>query len=97
MAATPATVDEGQSVTLTSVVFGGNGGPFPSGTVDFVEGTRVLGSAPTAQVGTTADALASLRIVLDRGSYPAITAVYHPDASAEACYTVGDLGGDPPR
>ena len=86
MAATPGTVDEGQSVTLTSVVFGDGDDPFPSGTVDFVEGTRVLGSAPTSQVGTTSDALASLRIVLASGRYPTITAAYHPDAAAQAFY-----------
>ena len=93
VAATPGTVDEGQSVTLTSVVFGDGDDPFPSGTVDFVEGTRVLGSAPTSQVGTTSDALASLRIVLASGRYPTITAVYHPDASAEAWYTSATSSG----
>lgn len=93
VAATPGTVDEGQSVTLTSVVFGGSGEPFPSGTVAFVEGTKVLGSAATSQVGTTADALASLRIVLGSGSYPTITAVYHPDASAGTWYTSATSSG----
>ncbi|HUA95645.1 MAG TPA: Ig-like domain-containing protein, partial [Acidimicrobiales bacterium] len=87
VAATPATVDEGQSVTLTSVVFGNAGEPFPSGTVAFAEGAKVLGSAPTTQVGDTAYALASLRIGLAAGSYPAITAAYHPDASAATWYT----------
>jgi hypothetical protein len=85
--ATPGTVDEGQSVTLTSVVFGNSGAAFPSGTVDFVQGSTLLGSAPTAQVGTTNDALASLRIVLSPGSYPSITAVYHPNSAAQAWYT----------
>jgi hypothetical protein len=93
VAATPATVDEGQSVTLTSVVFSDGDDPFPSGMVAFVEGTRVLGSAPTVQVPNTTDALASLRIVLGSGSYPTITAVYHPDASAETWYTSATSSG----
>jgi hypothetical protein len=93
VAATPGTVDVGQSVTLTSVVFGDGDEPFPSGTVAFVEGTKVLGSAPTAQVGATDDALASLRIVLASGSYPTITAVYYPDASAGTWYTSGTSAG----
>ena len=88
VAATPASVDDGQSVTFTSVVFGETGGPLPSGTVAFVEGSKVLGSVTDAQVpGTTVDALASLRIVLEPGAYPTITAVYHPDASAATWYT----------
>ena len=87
VAAAPASVDAGQSVTLTSVVFGRSGASYPSGTVSFVEANTVLGSAPTGQVGTTADALASLRIGLAAGSHRSITAVYHPDAAAEAWYT----------
>ena len=93
VAAAPGTVDEGQSVTLSSVVFGDSDDPFPSGTVAFVEGTRVLGSAPTTQVASTSDALASLRIVLNSGSYPTITAVYHPDAGAAAWYTSATSSG----
>jgi hypothetical protein len=84
--AAPATVDEGQSVSLTSVVFGLSGAPFPSGTVDFAQGTTLLGAAATAQVGTTVDALASLRVTLAAGSYPSITATYHPDSSAQPYY-----------
>ncbi len=93
VAAAPGTVNEGQSVTLTSVVFGASGEPFPSGTVAFVEGTRVLGSAPTTQVDAFSYALASLRIVLGSGSYPTIVAVYHPDASAQAWYTSATSSG----
>ncbi|MGO8687553.1 MAG: Ig-like domain-containing protein [Candidatus Dormibacteria bacterium] len=84
--AAPASVDAGQSVTLTSVVFGSGTAPFPSGTVDFLEGSTLLGAAATAEVGATADALASLRVALTAGSYPSITAAYHPDAAAQAFY-----------
>jgi hypothetical protein len=85
--AAPQSVDAGQSVTLNAVVFGLSGAPFPSGTVDFLQGGALLGSAPTTQVPTTNDALANLRILLSAGSYPSITAEYLPNASAQAWYT----------
>jgi hypothetical protein len=85
--AAPQSVDAGQSVTLNAVVFGLSGAPFPSGTVDFLQGGALLGSAPTTQVPTTNDALANLRILLSAGSYPSITAEYVPNASAQAWYT----------
>jgi hypothetical protein len=85
--AAPATVDAGQSVTLTSVVFGASGSPFPSGTVHFLAGSTLLGSAPTTRVGTTSDALASLRIALSAGSYPSVIAAYQPDAAAQPYYS----------
>jgi hypothetical protein len=59
-----------------------SGAPFPSGTVDFLQGTALLGSAPTTPLATTNDALASLRVVLSAGSYPSITAEYLPSVSA---------------
>jgi hypothetical protein len=80
--AAPQSVDAGQSVTLNSAVYVLSGAPFPSGTVDFLQGTALLGSAPTTPLATTNDALASLRVVLSAGSYPSITAEYLPSVSA---------------
>jgi hypothetical protein len=87
VAAAPASVDEGQSVTLSAVVFGVEGSAYPSGTVHFLQGSTLLGAATTAQVGTTSDALASLRVALTAGSYPSITAAYQPDAAARPYYS----------
>jgi hypothetical protein len=80
--AAPQSVDAGQSVTLNSAVYVPSGAPFPSGTVDFLQGTALLGTAPTTPLPTTNDALASLRVVLSAGSYPSITAEYLPSVSA---------------
>jgi hypothetical protein len=80
--AAPQSVDAGQSVTLNSAVYVLSGAPFPSGTVDFLQGTALLGTAPTTPLATTNDALASLRVVLSAGSYPSITAEYLPSVSA---------------
>jgi hypothetical protein len=85
--AAPTSVDAGQSVTLNSVVFGLSGAPFPSGTVDFVQGTALLGSAPTTPVLSTNDALAKVSILLSAGSYPSIRAEYVRNATAAAWYT----------
>jgi hypothetical protein len=79
--AAPQSVDAGQSVTLNSAVYVLSGAPFPSGTVDFLQGTALLGAAPTTPLATTNDALASLRVVLSAGSYPSITAKYLPSVS----------------
>ena len=85
--AAPSSVNQGQSVTLVSTIDGLSGAPYPSGTVDFLQGTALLGSAPTTQVATTNDALASLPVVLSAGSYPSITAEYLPDGTAAVWYT----------
>jgi hypothetical protein len=80
----PASVNQGQSVTLTSVVLGG-GALSPSGTVTWVADGSVLGSASTLPIGSSGDAVASLRSVLAPGRH-AITARYQPDAAAQDTY-----------
>jgi len=85
--AAPTSVNTGQSVTLTSVVYGNSGAPYPSGTVEFLQGASVLGSAPTTQISTTNDALAVLSVILSAGTYPSITAEYQPNAAGRSWYT----------
>lgn len=88
IAAAPGTVNQGQVVTLTSVVFGSGGkAPTPSGTVRFVQGPTTLGSTKIVPVGSTGDALACLSVVLPAGAYPTITAQYLPDAAGSVWYS----------
>jgi hypothetical protein len=84
--AAPQSVNQGQSVTLYSTLYGLTGDKYPSGTVDFLQGTALLGSVATTQVGTN-DGFASLPVLLSAGSYPSITAKYLPNTTAAAWYT----------
>jgi hypothetical protein len=84
--ALPQSVNQGQKVTLNSTLYGLSGAPFPSGTVDFLQGGALLGSVATTPVGANYG-FASLPVLLSAGSYPSITAEYLPNASAQAWYT----------
>jgi hypothetical protein len=83
--ALPQSVNQGQKVTLNSTLYGLSGAPFPSGTVDFLQGGALLGSVATTPVGTNYG-FASLPVLLSAGSYPSIRAEYVPDTKASVWY-----------
>ncbi len=92
VSAFPSSVNQGQSITLTSLILGGSGDVDPSGTVTWVQGSKVLGSAQTAGIGSSGDAVASLRTLLAAGRYGAVAAKYAPDQSASGTYSAAKSG-----
>ena len=73
LAASPDTVNAGQSVTLTATV---SGSPTPSGTVTFLEGTLVLGTATLNSSG-----VGSLVLTTLTAGQHALTAVFGATAN----------------
>jgi hypothetical protein len=87
VAATPASVNTGQDITLTSVVVGSLGAPFPGGTVEWLEQGRTLGSATVTPVGDAPIGLASLRTQLSAGRDQEISSRYIPTGAASLTYS----------
>lgn len=81
LTASPNPAAFGQQVTLAaSVVPTASGGPVPTGTVTFLDGSSQLGTAPLDATGTATLQTASLSV----GDHPAITAVYSGDSNYSA-------------